>query len=132
MADGARGDEITAVWARFGSQLTYDDLPDDVRATVRRLALDTFATTLAANTLGVGIPQLLAWDDPAIEFDGVLAFENLDDDGPGGHEGAEVIEERPFVVLGIEALRLLPRQPDAFLGYDPEPRLLQPGSDFPR
>ena len=61
MAGGASGDEITAVWARFGSRLTYDDLPGGVRTTVRRLALDTLATTLAANTLGVGIPQLLAW-----------------------------------------------------------------------
>ncbi len=61
MADGARGDEITAVWARFGAQLTYDDLPAEARGAVRRLALDTLATTLAANTLGVGIPQLLAW-----------------------------------------------------------------------
>ena len=61
MAHAAQGDELTAVWARFGARLAYDDLPDDVRATVRRLALDTFATTLAANTLGVGVPQLLAW-----------------------------------------------------------------------
>ena len=54
-------EELTALWAGFGSQVSYDDLPDDVRRTVRWLALDTFATTIAANTLGVGVPQLLAW-----------------------------------------------------------------------
>ena len=54
-------ENITATWARFASELTYDDLPEDVRRTLRWLALDTFATTLAANTLGVGIPQLVSW-----------------------------------------------------------------------
>ena len=62
MAQETLHDEnITATWARFVSELTYDDLPEDVRRTLRWLALDTFATTLAANTLGIGIPQLVSW-----------------------------------------------------------------------
>lgn len=36
-------------------------MPDEVRRTVRWLTLDTIATTLAANTLGIGIPELLLW-----------------------------------------------------------------------
>ena len=54
-------EELTALWARFGAGLTYEDLPDSVRRTVRSITLDTLATSLAANTLGIGIPELLAW-----------------------------------------------------------------------
>ena len=57
----AGAEELTLLWARFGAELTYDDLPESVRRTVRSVALDTFATTLAANTLGIGIQQLLTW-----------------------------------------------------------------------
>ena len=53
-------EELTSVWARFGAELTYDDLPDSVRRTVRSITLDTLATSIAANTLGIGIPELLA------------------------------------------------------------------------
>ena len=55
------GEELTALWARFGAELTYDALPEAVRATVRAVALDCMGVALAANTLGVGVPQLLAW-----------------------------------------------------------------------
>ncbi len=48
-------------WAQFASRLSYNDLPNNVRRTIRLLALDTLATTLAASALGVGVPQLLAW-----------------------------------------------------------------------
>ena len=54
-------EELTSVWARFGAELTYDDLPDNVRRTVRSITLDTLATSIAANTLGIGMPELLAW-----------------------------------------------------------------------
>ena len=54
-------EELTSLWARFGAELAYDDLPDNVRRTVRSITLDTLATSLAANTLGIGIPELLAW-----------------------------------------------------------------------
>ena len=57
----ASEEELTALWARFGAELTYDDLPESVRRTVRSITLDTLATSIAANTLGIGIPQLLAW-----------------------------------------------------------------------
>lgn len=55
------GEELTSLWARFGAELTYDALPEPVRDTVRAVALDAMGVALAANTLGVGIPQLLAW-----------------------------------------------------------------------
>ena len=54
-------EELTSLWARFGAGLTYDDLPESARRTVRSITLDTLATSLAANTLGIGIPELLAW-----------------------------------------------------------------------
>lgn len=60
MAEAVRED-LAAVWAAYGSRLRYEDLPEDVRRTLRWLTLDTFATTLGANTLGVGVPELLSW-----------------------------------------------------------------------
>lgn len=54
-------EELTALWARFGAELSYDDLPEQARQTVREVTLDTLGVALAANTLGVGVPQLLAW-----------------------------------------------------------------------
>ena len=53
--------DLAVTWAHYASRVTYDDLPDDVRRIMRWLVLDTLSTTLAANTLGVGIPQLLSW-----------------------------------------------------------------------
>ncbi len=54
-------DDIAVRWSEYAAGLTYDDLPETVRTVVKWLVLDTFATTLAANTLGIGIPELLAW-----------------------------------------------------------------------
>jgi 2-methylcitrate dehydratase PrpD len=53
--------DIAAIWSDYASGVGYDDLPDDVRRITKWLVLDTLSTTLAANTLGVGIPQVLAW-----------------------------------------------------------------------
>jgi 2-methylcitrate dehydratase PrpD len=53
--------DLAVTWAAYASRVTYDDLPDNVRRILRWLVLDTLSTTLAANTLGVGIPELLAW-----------------------------------------------------------------------
>ncbi len=53
--------DASAIWAEYASGVTYDELPDNVTRTIRGLVLDTLATTLAANTLGIGIPELLAW-----------------------------------------------------------------------
>ena len=61
MARRGGAEELTSLWARFGAELTYDDLPEQARRTVRDLTLDTLGVALAANTLGVGVPQLLAW-----------------------------------------------------------------------
>lgn len=59
MSAGTR--DIAAIWAEYAAGVTYDALPGDVRKVIRWLVLDTLATTLAANTLGVGVPQLLHW-----------------------------------------------------------------------
>ncbi len=54
-------EDLAVTWSAFTSGLTYDDLPDHIRQVTKWLVLDTFATTLAANTLGIGIPELLTW-----------------------------------------------------------------------
>ncbi len=61
MARQSGEEELTALWARFGAELSYDDLPEPARRTVREVTLDTLGVALAANTLGVGVPQLLSW-----------------------------------------------------------------------
>lgn len=53
--------DASAIWGEYASGTTYDDLPGDVNQIIRWLVLDTLATTLAANTLGIGTPELLVW-----------------------------------------------------------------------
>ena len=50
----SRDDDPTRRLADFAASLTYDDLPPDVAATVKRLILDTLGAALAATTLGAG------------------------------------------------------------------------------
>lgn len=54
-------DEIAERWGDYIADSSFDDLPDQVRKVTKWLVLDTLATTLGANTLGVGIPALLSW-----------------------------------------------------------------------
>jgi len=62
MSTGSNATQDLAInWAHYASRVTYDDLPDNVTRILRWLVLDTLSTTLAANTLGVGIPELLSW-----------------------------------------------------------------------
>ncbi|HLY64187.1 MAG TPA: MmgE/PrpD family protein, partial [Chloroflexota bacterium] len=51
--------EITRELATYLAGLTYDDLPPPVVAVLKSLLLDTLGTTLAANTLGTGCPELV-------------------------------------------------------------------------
>ena len=53
--------DLAVMWSEYASGVTCDDLPEQVRRVVKWLVLDTLSTTLAANTLGIGIPELLAW-----------------------------------------------------------------------
>ncbi len=59
MTNGSQ--DLAETWSEYASHVTYNDLPDDVRQTLRWLVLDTLSTTLAANTLGVGVPEMLSW-----------------------------------------------------------------------
>src|SRR6185503_12564762 len=45
--------------AAFSAALTYDDIPPDVIAMVKRLLLDTLGCTLAATTLGAGCREVV-------------------------------------------------------------------------
>src|SRR4029453_17475574 len=66
----------------------------------------------------------------AVLGDGALAFQDLHDDRAGGHEFAEVLEERPLLVDAVERLGLLLAHPDATLGHDAQALLLEPGVDL--
>jgi 2-methylcitrate dehydratase PrpD len=50
----------TAKLAEFCASLAFERLPSEVVATVKRIALDTIGTTLAASTLGDGCAELVA------------------------------------------------------------------------
>lgn len=52
--------DIAVIWSDYASSIVYDDLPEPVTRVLKWLVLDTLATTLAANTLGVGIQEMLA------------------------------------------------------------------------
>ena len=56
-----QADDLAVPWSEYIAGLTYEDLPPQVCRVLKWLTLDTFATTLADNTLGIGIPELLAW-----------------------------------------------------------------------
>ncbi|MFN0070785.1 MAG: MmgE/PrpD family protein [Chloroflexota bacterium] len=51
--------DVVVPISEFSAGLTYEKLPPDVVATVKRILLDTLGTTLAASTLGVGCPELV-------------------------------------------------------------------------
>ena len=55
---------------------------------------------------------------------GVLALENLNDDGTGNHEIHQLAKKRTFLVNGVEGFGLLAGHANALLGNDPQSRLL--------
>ena len=57
--------------------------------------------------------------------DGILAFEHLHDDRAGGHEGDQIVEERPLAVDAVEAFGLLAGHQDALGGDDAQAGILQ-------
>lgn len=52
-------DGLTKRIAAYASALAYEDLPASVVSTLKRIILDCLGTTLAANTLGAGVPELV-------------------------------------------------------------------------
>src|SRR5438046_3157858 len=55
---------------------------------------------------------------------GALAFQHLHHDRARGHEVDQFTEERTRLVNGVEGFRLFAGHANAFLGHDPQPRLL--------
>lgn len=51
--------DVVIPLSEFAAGLTYGRLPAEVVTTVKRILLDSLGTTLAANTLGVGCPELV-------------------------------------------------------------------------
>ena len=54
------------VYAQFAADLTFEQLPSALVATLKRMAYDTLGTTLAGTTLGSGCAELVdvAWREP--------------------------------------------------------------------
>src|SRR3546814_19852423 len=63
---------------------------------------------------------------------GALSLQHLHHHRTGGHEAAEVVEERPRLVHGVEALGLLAAHVDALAGDDAEAGLLEAVDDITR
>src|SRR3546814_16468389 len=63
---------------------------------------------------------------------GALSLQHLHHHRTGGHEAAEVVEERPRLVHGVEALGLLAAHVDALAGDDAEAGLLEAVDDLAR
>src|SRR4051794_20896917 len=87
-----------------------------VRA-VDRIGLNRFGVGLADGALG-SVRGVGRAHHVAIALYRVLALEDLHDDGPGGHERAEVVVERTLAVDGIKALGLAASHADALRGND--------------
>jgi len=51
---------MTHALARFASTTTYDQLPPEVVAVMKRITLDAFGTALAGTTLGEGVEPVHA------------------------------------------------------------------------
>jgi 2-methylcitrate dehydratase PrpD len=123
---------LTARWAHYASETTYERLPSDIVCTLKGLILDTLGTALAGSTLGdcarevagfvratAGTPQatLIGHDTrvgvlAAAFANGAFAHSlNYDASGPlGGHIGVAavpaplVMAERQGAVSGKELL----------------------------
>jgi 2-methylcitrate dehydratase PrpD len=54
------GPNITGLLAEYTADLAYESLPHEVVSVLKRSMLDTLGTTLAANTLGTGIRELVS------------------------------------------------------------------------
>jgi 2-methylcitrate dehydratase PrpD len=52
-------EDAAVVLANWAAQVTFESLPEDAVAVLKRIVLDTLGTTLAANTLGVGTRELV-------------------------------------------------------------------------
>src|SRR5690606_4228408 len=61
---------------------------------------------------------------------GVFAFQHLNDDRAGGHEGNQVLEEATLAVLGVEASSFALGQLNHLGSDDAQAGLLETGGDF--
>jgi len=104
---------LTGLFAEYAANITYESLPSEVVSVLKRMVLDTLGTTLAANTLGEGVKELVrvvrsAGGSPestligfgekvpavmaALANGGMAHSLNYDDSGEaGGHLGATAI-----------------------------------------
>ena len=57
--------------------------------------------------------------DLAVAEHRIFALQDLHDDGAGGHESAQVVEERPLPVNGVKPFRLVAAHADALRGDHP-------------
>ena len=67
------------------------------------VGVDAFSE-VGADGAGGGLLRVRGAHELTVLEDGAFAFEDLDHDGAGGHEGDEILEEGTFAVNGVEAL----------------------------
>ena len=91
---------------------------------MHRVRLDRFGELLA-DRAGLGVLGVGRAHDVAVALYGILALEHLHDDGTRDHERNQIVEERPLLVDGIEALGLLLGHLDALRGDDAQAGLLE-------
>ena len=85
---------------------------------------------VGADGTGVGFLRIGGAHQLAVLGDGVLAFQDLDYNRTGSHEGNQVLEERTLFVLGIEATGFTLGQLNHFSGDDAQAGFLEAGQDF--
>jgi hypothetical protein len=98
---------------------------------VGRILSDVLAVELADGPLG-RLGRVGCADHLAVLGDGIVALERHHDDGAARHEGAELVEEAPPLVLRVEALGLGAGEVDALHRLDHEALLLEAPQDRAR
>src|SRR5450755_796544 len=95
---------------------------------VNRVVIDRFRE-IGANGSRRGFPGVGCAHQLAIEGDGILAFEDLDNHRARAHELDQSAEKGPFAVNRIKAFRLIAGQRRHPRGDDPESRALETSID---
>src|ERR671913_2640983 len=89
-----------------------------------RVGLDRFGEELTDRAFG-GLLRIGGAHHFTIASDGVFALEDLNDNRTGGHEGAEIVEERALAMDPVEAFGLIARHADALRSDNTKARILE-------
>lgn len=93
------------------------------------VGFDAFGEVFADGAV-FGVRRVRGAHDFTVAGDGVLAFQNLNNNRAGAHELAQFAKERALTVNGVEASRLIHGQVKALLGDDPQTGFLKTRVDL--